>query len=596
MKFNRMKVGTRLLLSFFAIALSGAIVAGIGIVNMGKIHDMNERMYERELLGLSYVKEANISLIYIGRAMRSMLLSSTEAERATHHSRVDARRKEVRTHLAEAEKRFYTPAGRALMAQLKQDLDAYDADVQQALQRMQKEPLQANSELASFVMGGMAKKANAVDERMNELAKMKEKNAEDAAKAGAALYESSRSFMLMLVVGSAMMGLGLGAWITRSLQRQLGGEPAEAAAIASRIAEGDLSVDIRTKPHDNSSMLFALGRMRDSLANIVGQVRAGTETMASATQQIAVGNQDLSSRTEQQAGSLEETASSMEELTSTVRQNADNARQAKQLATTASEVATRGGAVVAQVVDTMGAINEASKRVVDIISVIDGIAFQTNILALNAAVEAARAGDQGRGFAVVANEVRTLAHRSADAAKEIKALIENSVSCAETGSKLVDQAGQTMDEVVASIANVSDIMAEISAASAEQSNGIDQVNTAITEMDHVTQQNAALVEEAAAAAESLQNQAGQLSELVAVFTLHKAATSSAITMAAAPQAPAKAAARTRVAAAPARPASSAKPAARTALPQPAPAQHSIPPRAKAKANVVRDNAGEWVEF
>ncbi|WP_374584983.1 methyl-accepting chemotaxis protein [Pseudoduganella sp.] len=596
MKLNQMKVGTRLLLSFIAIALSGAVVAGIGIVNMGKIHDMNERMYEQELLGLSNIKEANISLIYIGRAMRSVLLSSSEADRATHLGRVEQRRAELRNYLAEADKRFYTPTGRAALAQLHRDLAAYDADVQQLVQRVKSQPLQENNELANFVMNSMAKKANVVDDRMTELAKMKEKNAEDAAKAGAAMYESSRSFMIMLVIGSAMMGLGLGAWITRSLQRQLGGEPAEAAAIASRIAEGDLSVDIRTKPNDNSSMLFALSRMRDSLANIVGQVRAGTETIATATQQIAVGNQDLSSRTEQQAGSLEETASSMEELTSTVRQNADNARQANQLATTASEVATRGGAVVAQVVDTMGAINEASRRVVDIISVIDGIAFQTNILALNAAVEAARAGDQGRGFAVVANEVRTLAHRSADAAKEIKALIENSVTCAETGSKLVDQAGRTMDEVVASIASVSDIMAEISAASNEQSTGIDQINTAITEMDHVTQQNAALVEEAAAAAESLQSQAGQLSELVAVFTLHKAATSSAITMAAAPQAPAQAPARTRAAAAAARPASAAKPAARTALPQPAPAQHSIPPRAKAKANVVRDNAGEWVEF
>ncbi|WP_342116724.1 methyl-accepting chemotaxis protein [Pseudoduganella sp. OTU4001] len=588
MNLKNMKVGTRLLGGFAAIALVGAIVAGIGIVNMSKMNDMGERVYERELLGLSYIKEANINLIFIGRSLRGLLLSATEQERDKYLSRIEKGRAEMRSNLAEADKRFYSPKGRESLAKLHSELDAYEQGVQEAVRRAKAEPLQESRELVTFVLGSMANISNAADERMSELARMKEKNAADAAQASVELYQSSRNFMIMLVVGSALMGLGLGAWITRGLLRQLGGEPAEAAHIAARIAGGDLAVDIHTKPNDESSMLFALRRMRDSLAQIVGQVRAGTDTINTATQEIAAGNQDLSSRTEQQAGSLEETASSMEELTSAVRQNADNARQANQLAANASEVATRGGAVVAQVVDTMGAINEASKRVVDIISVIDSIAFQTNILALNAAVEAARAGEQGRGFAVVATEVRTLAHRSAEAAKEIKALIENSVACAENGSKLVDQAGRTMDEVVASIASVSDIMAEISAASAEQSTGIDQVNQAISEMDHVTQQNAALVEEAAAAAESLQTQASQLTELVAVFTLHKAATSAAITVAAAPRAPAKA---------PAAPAKArSKPAARAALPQPAPAQHTIPPRARSKASVVRDTSGEWVEF
>ncbi len=585
MKLHQMKVGTRLLSGFAIIALVGALVAGIGIVNMSKMNAMGERVYERELLGLSYIKEANINLVFIGRSLRGLLLASSEQERDKYLARIETGRSEMRANLAEADKRFFSPQGRELLAKLNSELEAYDKGVQEAMRRARAEPLQENRELVNYVLGSMASISNSADDRMSELARMKEKNAAEAARASVDLYQSSRNFMIMLVAGSALMGLGLGAWITRGLLRQLGGEPADAAAIAERIAGGDLAVDIRTKPNDKSSMLFALGRMRDSLAQIVGQVRSGTETIATATQQIAAGNQDLSSRTEQQAGSLEETASSMEELTSTVRQNADNARQANQLAASASEVATRGGAVVAQVVDTMGAINEASKRVVDIISVIDSIAFQTNILALNAAVEAARAGDQGRGFAVVANEVRTLAHRSADAAKEIKALIENSVACAESGSKLVDQAGRTMDEVVASIASVSDIMADISAASAEQSTGIDQVNQAISEMDHVTQQNAALVEEAAAAAESLQSQASQLSELVAVFTLHKAATSAAITVAAAPQ---------RIKAA--RPAPAAKSTTRTALPQPAPRQHAIPPRARSKAAVVQDGAGEWAEF
>ena len=263
----------------------------------------------------------------------------------------------------------------------------------------------------------------------------------------------------------------------------------------------------------------ALKDMNASLLDTVRQVRTGTDTIATASSQIAAGNHDLSSRTEMQASSLQQTASSMEELTSTVKQNADNARQANQMAQSASEVAVRGGEVVAHVVNTMGSINTSSKKIVDIISVIDGIAFQTNILALNAAVEAARAGEQGRGFAVVATEVRSLAQRSAAAAKEIKALIDDSVGKVNTGSQLVAQAGSTMEQIVSSIRRVTDIMGEITAASHEQTLGIEQVNQAISQMDGVTQQNAALVEEAAAAAQSLQDQAGSLAQVVSIFKI-----------------------------------------------------------------------------
>ncbi|MDM0019466.1 methyl-accepting chemotaxis protein [Variovorax saccharolyticus] len=328
-----------------------------------------------------------------------------------------------------------------------------------------------------------------------------------------------RSTAILLSIGGALMlVLGGLAWsMVRSLYRQLGGEPAYATEVVQKIGSGDLDVSVRLRAGDSSSLLHAMHRMQQSLAGTVQEIRGSTETIATASGQIASGNQDLSSRTEEQASSLEETAASMEELTSTVKQNADNARQANQLAVSASEVAVRGGSVVSQVVGTMGAINASSRKIVDIIGVIDGIAFQTNILALNAAVEAARAGEQGRGFAVVASEVRSLAQRSAAAAKEIKGLIDDSVSKVEEGSKQVAEAGHTMEEIVDSVKRVTDIMGEITAASQEQTSGIEQINQAITQMDQVTQQNAALVEEASAAAQSLQEQAGGLVQAVSVF-------------------------------------------------------------------------------
>ena len=307
--------------------------------------------------------------------------------------------------------------------------------------------------------------------------------------------------------------------IRRFVTRPLGGEPAAATEAANRIAAGDLTVEVQVRGNDNSSLQYAMQHMQHNLSNIIGQINQAADTITVGAKEVAAGNADLSQRTEEQASSLEETASSMEELTSTVKQNAENAKQANRLAAGASEVAVKGGAVVGQVVTTMSSINESSKKIVHIIGVIDGIAFQTNILALNAAVEAARAGEQGRGFAVVATEVRTLAQRSAAAAKEIKQLIEDSVHKVEDGTRLVDEAGKTMDEIVSAVKRVTDIMAEISAASQEQSSGIEQVNQAITKMDEVTQQNAALVEEAAAATESMEEQAQNLAQAVSVFKL-----------------------------------------------------------------------------
>lgn len=324
-----------------------------------------------------------------------------------------------------------------------------------------------------------------------------------------------RSVILLVIIGMALSGIVL--VIVRSIEKSIGGDPDYAKNIAENIATGDLTLPIQVRPGDSGSIVLSMQTMQTRLAATIDEIQKSVGDISTATGEIATGNLDLSSRTEQQASSLEETAATMEELTSAVKQNTNNAIQANHLAASASEVALKGGSVVSQVIDTMADINDSSKKIVDIIGVIDGIAFQTNILALNAAVEAARAGEQGRGFAVVATEVRNLAQRSASAAKEIKVLIGDSVEKVTTGSKLVDEAGSTMNEVVASVRRVTDIMSQITEASKEQSTGIAQVNQAITQMDEITQQNAALVEEAAAAAGSLQDQAANLSQVASVF-------------------------------------------------------------------------------
>jgi methyl-accepting chemotaxis protein len=524
---GNMKVGTKLIAAFLFIAVVGAVVAAIGILNMGKMNDMTDRMYNKDLLGLSYVKEANIDLIDAGRARGNFLLSTTAEERKTNRERTMKFLAAVTTELEAARPLFGSEKARELLAEYATLSQSYGAIVSKTLDLAEAEDFHQRSPALSAALLEARKQSNALDDMLTALTKIKETRAKATADEASALYVSSSILMAALITASVLAGVMLGMLITRGITRRLGGEPDYAADVAARIAGGDLTTVVATKKNDTTSMLFAMKTMRDGLASIVGRIRTGTDTIATASSQIAAGTLDLSARTEQQAGALEETASSMEELTSTVKQNADNARQANGLAASASEVASQGGAIVSQVVDMMGAINESSRKIVDIIGVIDGIAFQTNILALNAAVEAARAGEQGRGFAVVASEVRNLAYRSATAAKEIKVLIGDSVSKVDAGAKLVDQAGTTMREIVESVKRVSDIMSEIGAAGAEQTAGIEQINQAILQMDHVTQQNAALVEESAAASESMQRQASGLLQVVSIFKLDAMQTLSA---------------------------------------------------------------------
>jgi len=521
MNIENSKVSTRLITGFGLVLGLLLVVLLLGTTYMAKMHQRLE-----EIANVNNVQSKLASTMYLtvterALALRNLILLSDEAEIQIEVKRIAAQTKK------------YTEAEDKLTQMLKADPNA--SPEQLALlgkirdQAKLSEPFIAKgADLGVQKKGEEAYKLLRFEFRpvqkkwwdlLNDFISDEEKQNSAAIAQAQQDYNDAKKLMYMFGATALFVGM-LAAWlIVKSLLKQLGGEPRYAVQIAERIAAGDLSVPIRLAEKDTHSLMHAMYEMQKGLADIVGMVRSGTDTIATASRQIASGNMDLSSRTEAQAGSLEETASSMEELTSTVKQNADSARQANILALSASDVAVKGGSVVSEVVQTMGSINTSSRKIVDIIGVIDGIAFQTNILALNAAVEAARAGEQGRGFAVVATEVRNLAQRSAEAAREIKHLIDDSVAKVGIGAKLVDQAGVTMDEIVVSIKRVTGIMSEIMLASQEQTAGIEQINEAIVQMDDVTQQNAALVEEAAAAATALQNQADDLSQLVSTFQL-----------------------------------------------------------------------------
>ncbi len=515
---KNLKIGMRLGIGFGTIILMMIVVATVGINRLSANGSTVDRVvndtYKKVALLNDLTRESDVG----ARNLRNAMLARNPEEAAKFIDAIAVSSKKASEANSALEIRLSLPKGKELykaMSVARAQYIVMRGTVVKLIKEGRKE--EATDFLFKEILPVYAS-YTAATERLLDFEK--ELMDSDSKIAINQANSASRTMMVLSAFATAL-AIFFGLFLTRSIV----GPVHEALRVADTVASGDLTSHIESTANDETGLLLhALRKMNENLVKIVTEVRTGTNTIATASSQIAVGNLDLSSRTEQQASSLEETASSMEELTSTVKQNADNARQANQLALAASDIATKGGFVITQVVDTMGAINDSAKKIVDIISVVDGIAFQTNILALNAAVEAARAGEQGRGFAVVATEVRSLAQRSAAAAKEIKELIGNSVEKVDAGSKLAARAGSTMDEIVTSVKRVTDMMAEITAASQEQSVGIEQVNKAISQMDQVTQQNAALVEEAAAAAESLQDQSAQLAQAVSVFQLDQSRT------------------------------------------------------------------------
>ncbi|MCZ8253966.1 MAG: methyl-accepting chemotaxis protein [Hylemonella sp.] len=568
---NQFKISTRLWLLITVLSILLAIVGFLGLYATSQANEGMRTSYEDRMVPLGQLGEINYLLNRNRILVMDMLLNPDP-------SNVQRRSREVRENITKRMEIWQQYVATQLTSEEEKLARAFNERVEDYTRNgvlpVVDALLTGNPEAGDKAYrDGLSPRAPPVRETINALIKLQLDVAKMEYDRAVERYNRLRGLSVTAIVLGILAAVVFGYFLIRSVSVAL----EHAVEVSSAVAQGNLTTTIRQDGRDEVSLVLqSLATMQGNLGQIVTRVRQGSDSVSTASTEIAQGNQDLSARTEKQASALEETAASMEELASTVKQNADNARQANQLAQSASTVAVQGGQVVAQVVDTMHGISASSKKIADIISVIDGIAFQTNILALNAAVEAARAGEQGRGFAVVAGEVRTLASRSAEAAKEIKQLITDSVGRVELGSSQVEQAGRTMSEVVASIRRVTDIMGEISAASTEQSQGVAQIGEAVQQMDQVTQQNAALVEEMAAAASSLRSQAQELVQVVSVFRVAEGqaaprASAAPVTQAAVPQRPAAASAPARL---PARP---APPAAR---PAPPPQKPSAPATAK----------------
>ncbi|WP_158904426.1 methyl-accepting chemotaxis protein [Burkholderia sp. L27(2015)] len=518
---SSLSVKATLRLAFASLLVGTVLIGSIALVQIHSIGSSTQLIYDQGYIASTAAEEARGYVLRASRAQKSLLTASTAKERDELGAEISGDLSNINQQLATIQALSRDADNIDLDKQLAKAVGGWSTDLSAFVKLVKDQPLdlsQMNWQVGMMDVSLLVETGK-LEKIVDQLVAKRGTAAKGALNSANQIYGTS--FLLMAVMTGVLMVLTyfVSAWVGRRLTRQLGGEPIYAKKIAGHIASGNLAGEIALGPKDQSSMLHALKQMQVGLSTTVGEIAASAEAIALASSEISTGNVDLSDRTEQQAGSLEKTAASMDQLTATVRRNADNAKQASVLASNASDIAAKGGVVVNRVVSTMTEINDSARNIRDIVGVIESIAFQTNILALNAAVEAARAGEQGRGFAVVATEVRNLAQRSATAAKEIKTLIGTSVSRVANGSTLAEEAGRTMSEVVAAVAHVTAIIGEISAASTEQSADIDEINHAIVQMDANTQQNSALVEQAAAAAQSLDDQARILKRLVGKFQL-----------------------------------------------------------------------------
>ncbi|MFW5862548.1 MAG: methyl-accepting chemotaxis protein [Spirochaetota bacterium] len=514
--FKNLNIPAKLLVGFMMVAVITGVVGLVGINNMSRINSMANIMYDQELQGIRYLKDANIQLINSGRAEKNAILATTSADRKDFLDSTRTYDKKAREYFNKARPLITSGKGKELVAEFQEQWDDYSAVADRVIDTIRSEGLSENRKSIELSMGTAREKMDNLDIILDKINRIKEKNAEDYKQATTELYESSSMFMIILVIGGVLAGILIGFFISGLIKRPL----YKVVNMSKKLADGDFTDRIEIEQDDELGELArSFNKTTEELEKLVSEIVVASQNLGQAVQEIASGNENLSQRTSEQASSLEEIAATIEESNATTKQNADNALEANKLAENSSNLAENGGLVVLQAIESINEINQSSSRIAEITTMINDIAFQTNLLALNAAVEAARAGDQGRGFAVVAGEVRNLAQRSGNAAREINELIGTSVERIEKGTDQVNQSGQSLKDIIDAVKQVDRIVSEISAASEEQRRGIDQINVAVTDMDTMTQQNAAMVEQTASAGEEMANQAQELLAMMEKFNV-----------------------------------------------------------------------------